>query len=439
MSTVVSVDRLSKLYRLGGRPASDSLRDAVVEFARAPLGALRRRAADRVQELWALRDVSFDVAQGEVVGFIGHNGAGKSTLLKVLARIVEPTSGVVQIRGRVGSLLEVGTGFHPDLTGRENVFLNGALLGMRRAEIARRFDEIVAFAEIERFLDTPVKRYSSGMYMRLAFAVAAHLEPEVLVVDEVLAVGDIAFQKKCLGKMSDVARDGRTVLFVSHNLQAVSNLCTRALVLSAGQLEFDGAARAAIDQYSAAYQTGSTSRQFAALVDRDGDSRLSLNVMAVRQAGAEGAAFYSDLPIEIEMQVTVSATSRIEGLLIGFSLINADRIEVMSSYFDDLDRTPPEAAEPGVYNLQCTIPAHLLPEGSYRLVPDVSIAHVKRFAGDEHALEFSVLNVRGVGSRWQAQVHGWRRSTVLPHLPWTTEVSDLPPERVGAVPFAGAS
>jgi lipopolysaccharide transport system ATP-binding protein len=202
-----------------------------------------------VGSFWALKDVSFNVSQGDVIGIIGRNGAGKSTLLKILSRITSPTSGEVRVMGRMASLLEVGTGFHPELTGRENIFLNGAILGMRKTEITRRFDEIVAFAEIDRFLDTAVKHYSSGMYVRLAFAVAAHLDPEILIVDEVLAVGDLAFQKKCLGKMGEVSRSGRTVLFVSHNMAAVENLCSRAVVLHQGTLEFDGIPKDAIQHY----------------------------------------------------------------------------------------------------------------------------------------------------------------------------------------------
>jgi len=231
----IRVSHLSKMYRVYARPA-----DMLWEM-------LTRKP--RHKEFWALRDVSLEVARGEVVGIIGRNGAGKSTLLKVLARITEPTEGRAEIRGRVGSLLEVGTGFHPELTGRENIFLNGAILGMARAEIQRNFDEIVAFAEIERFLDTPVKRYSSGMYVRLAFAVAAHLDPEILLVDEVLAVGDAAFQKKCLGKMGDVARGGRTILFVSHNMAAVQHLCDQAILLHQGRVENQGEVDPVISHY----------------------------------------------------------------------------------------------------------------------------------------------------------------------------------------------
>lgn len=246
----IRVVNLSKQYRIGGPSAPyRTLRDTLAEAARTPLRWLRGGSAAQRRSFWALRDVSFEVPQGEVLGIIGRNGAGKSTLLKVLSRITAPTAGRAELRGRVGTLLEVGTGFHPELTGRENVFLNGAILGMRRAEIMRKFDEIVAFAEVEQFIDTPVKHYSSGMYLRLAFAVAAHLEPEILIVDEVLAVGDATFQKKCLGKMGDVARAGRTVLFVSHNMQAVRQLCRQAILLRQGQIAFIGTPGQAILDY----------------------------------------------------------------------------------------------------------------------------------------------------------------------------------------------
>jgi len=242
----IRVERLSKRYRIGGPQARyKTIRETLVETARAPFRRLAEVARGQAratsdETIWALKDVSFEVKRGEVVGIIGRNGAGKSTLLKILSRITEPTSGRAEIHGRVGSLLEVGTGFHPELTGRENIYLNGAILGMKKAEIERKFDEIVAFSEIEKFLDTPVKHYSSGMYVRLAFAVAAHLEPEILLVDEVLAVGDAAFQKKCLGKMGDVAREGRTVLFVSHNMTAVQALCPQCVLLDSGRLAHQG-------------------------------------------------------------------------------------------------------------------------------------------------------------------------------------------------------
>ncbi|MFQ3674821.1 MAG: ABC transporter ATP-binding protein, partial [Aggregatilineales bacterium] len=251
----IRVENLGKLYRIGGKQERYyTLRDTIVDAVSAPFrrvrGLLRgESAADLHEEIWALKDVSFEVKHGDVVGIIGRNGAGKSTLLKILSRITEPTTGYADIYGRVGALLEVGTGFHPELTGRENIYLNGAILGMSRAEINRKFDEIVDFAGVERFIDTPVKHYSSGMGLRLGFAVAAHLEPEILIVDEVLAVGDAEFQKKCLGKMSEVAGEGRTVLFVSHNMAAVRSLCNRGIVLAEGSVIEDCPATLAVDQY----------------------------------------------------------------------------------------------------------------------------------------------------------------------------------------------
>src|SRR5712691_8633875 len=247
--TAIRVENLCKRYRIGERQRYKTLRDALFGVMCAPFRGLRaclsgEWASARSQEsnnvIWALKDVSFDVKRGEVVVIIGRNGAGKSTLLKILSRITKPTKGFAEIHGRVGSLLEVGTGFHPELTGRENIYLNGAILGIKRQDIGRKFDEIIAFAEVERFIDTPVKHYSSGMYMRLAFAVAAHLEPEILLVDEVLAVGDVAFQKKCLGKMGDVAKEGRTVLFVSHNMATIQSLCNSCLLIKNGGLEAQG-------------------------------------------------------------------------------------------------------------------------------------------------------------------------------------------------------
>ncbi len=256
-STAISVEGLGKKYRLGANARSyKTLRESLVDVAKLPLrtaSRVTRRTSDgergKRPEFWAVKDVSFEVKEGEALGIIGRNGAGKSTLLKLLSQITEPTEGRIRTKGRVSSLLEVGTGFHPELTGRENIYLNGAILGMLRSEVTRNFDEIVAFAEVEKFIDTQVKHYSSGMYLRLAFAVAAHLEPEVLIVDEVLAVGDADFQKKCMGKMGSVAKEGRTVLFVSHNLAAVKNICSTGILLNHGRLSFHGTAYEAVKNY----------------------------------------------------------------------------------------------------------------------------------------------------------------------------------------------
>jgi lipopolysaccharide transport system ATP-binding protein len=288
---MITVEGLGKRYTLGrGQDARtyQTMRDRLAGLLAAPAGWLRKRPQSRgdAVDFWALKDVSFEVQTGEVVGIIGRNGAGKSTLLKVLSRITEPTEGRVTLHGRVASLLEVGTGFHPELTGRENIYLNGAVLGMARSEIARKFDEIVDFAEVERFLDTPVKRYSSGMYVRLAFAVAAHMEPEILIVDEVLAVGDAEFQKKCLGKMGRVASAGRTVLFVSHNLAVVEALCSRAVLLGAGRIHLDGPVGAVISRYHAMSSNGraASATAFAHAIRR-GSSPVFASAALIDEAG----------------------------------------------------------------------------------------------------------------------------------------------------------
>lgn len=269
----IRVRNLSKKYTIGGpQEKYHTLRDTIINSMKMPFKRLHNTHPN--EEFWALKDVSFDVMQGEVIGIIGRNGAGKSTLLKILSRITAPTEGVVELHGRVGSLLEVGTGFHPEMTGRENIFLNGSILGMKKTEIEQKLDEIIKFAEVEKFLDTPVKRYSSGMYVRLAFAVAAHLDPEILLVDEVLAVGDTQFQKKCLGKMGQVAKEGRTVLFVSHNMAAITNLCQRAVLLEGGRISEDSTARAVVDTYLNSMSNSKTYADLRIVENRQGNRLL---------------------------------------------------------------------------------------------------------------------------------------------------------------------
>ncbi|HYF49037.1 MAG TPA: ABC transporter ATP-binding protein [Planctomycetota bacterium] len=322
-TTVISVSNLGKAYRLGGRERHRNFREA---FS-AMLSFSREQAAPE-STLWALKDVSFQVRRGEVVGIIGRNGAGKSTLLKVLSRITRPTEGLVRIHGRVGSLLEVGTGFHHELTGRENIFLNGAILGMRRAEIARKFDEIVAFAEVERFLDTPVKHYSSGMYMRLAFAVAAHLEPEILIVDEVLAVGDAQFQKKCLGKMGAVASGGRTVLFVSHNMQAVRRLCSRAFCMEKGKAIFFNDVEGAIAHYSADLSVSVLDFDLER-VPRYGGHGIEARLVRARLA--ENCNFRFNQPLELIITVRCSSPVSRAMIGVGFDTSDGNRILTLDS------------------------------------------------------------------------------------------------------------
>jgi len=318
--TAIRVENLCKRYRIGQRQRYKTLRDALFGVMCAPFRGLRaclsgEWASARSQEsnnvIWALKDVSFDVKRGEVVGIIGRNGAGKSTLLKILSRITKPTKGFAEIHGRVGSLLEVGTGFHPELTGRENIYLNGAILGIKRQDIGRKFDEIIAFAEVERFIDTPIKHYSSGMYMRLAFAVAAHLEPEILLVDEVLAVGDVAFQKKCMGKMGDVAKEGRTVLLISHNMAAVEHLCQRGVVLHQGQIQYIGNKAEAIAHYLKSL--GGNARSLMDRKDRIGSGAVrvvSIDIKDVYGNTLDSVASAQDLDIYLYFVTATGFRSR---------------------------------------------------------------------------------------------------------------------------------
>jgi ABC-type polysaccharide/polyol phosphate transport system ATPase subunit len=355
MDAIVQSERLGKKYQLRhqGQQSYVALRDVIA-------GAFKRRDGDRAavtrEEFWALRDVSFEIAPGEVAGIIGRNGAGKSTLLKVLSRITEPSEGRLILGGRVASLLEVGTGFHPELTGRENIFLNGAILGMSRAEIVRKFDEIVAFAEVERFLDTPVKRYSSGMYVRLAFAVAAHLQPDILIVDEVLAVGDAEFQKKCLGKMHEVSRGGRTVLFVSHNMAAIQSLCSRAIWLDQGRVRYDGIAGDCINRYLAASAPGAESS--------GGDPvRLTPSLSLMRFAMTP-AAIESGAPVAFELEVSASAATTLRHVTLLIYSLQEMRLAIV-----DLRRAGfPHAFKGGDrWTLTGRVNSLPLVEGDYRI------------------------------------------------------------------------
>jgi lipopolysaccharide transport system ATP-binding protein len=345
---VVSARDLGKKYTIGHKRLTGyrTLRDEIVSKARAvgqrllhPLSP-NRELVD-LEEFWALRHVAFDVRQGERLGIIGRNGAGKSTLLKLLSRITEPSEGRITLRGRVASLLEVGTGFHPELSGRENVYLNGAILGMGKAEIRHKFDEIVAFAEIEKFLDTPVKRYSSGMFVRLAFAVAAHLEPEVLIVDEVLAVGDIQFQKKCLGKMEDVAQQGRTVLFVSHNMAAVSHLCTRGIFLKNGTVQSQGPIGEVVANYLDSVQADDTDApDLAERKDRSGNGAVRLTSFEMRNAN--GAAMHmvqSGMEVEFVFGYRCDDPASVRGVDLGISLHRLDGTTLSVAYSSYMGRT----------------------------------------------------------------------------------------------------
>jgi lipopolysaccharide transport system ATP-binding protein len=373
---VIVVDRLTKEYVLGTRARGyTTLREAALMAVSAPLRRVRQLARGGLdvesRPFRALDDLSFSIEGGSVVGIVGRNGAGKSTLLRALSRITEPTSGTIAIRGRVASLLEVGTGFHPELTGRENVYLNGSLLGMRRSEITRKFDEIVAFSEVEAFLDTPVKRYSSGMYVRLAFAVAAHLEPEILIVDEVLAVGDAAFQQKCLGKMQDVGRGGRTVLFVSHNMSAITRLCSRALLLSHGRLDFDGSTLEAVTRYLAEERRPDALRWETAGLPRRLDEYgelARLTVVEVRPAGTmPGFRFGEDL----RLSLTFLATSTIQHAAIGVGIDDLFGARIATFNSDEVGVTL-TADRNRVYTLDLCVPQPVLNPGRYAISCAVS-------------------------------------------------------------------
>jgi lipopolysaccharide transport system ATP-binding protein len=366
MPIAIRVDELSKEYRIGQRVERyKTLRESLASMASAPARLFRRRSRRPVgaEQLWALRDVSFEIGAGEVVGVIGRNGAGKSTLLKILARITEPTHGTVEIHGRVGSLLEVGTGFHPELTGRENIYLNGAILGMRRAEIDRKFDEIVAFSEVEKFIDTPVKRYSSGMYLRLAFAVAAHLEPEILLVDEVLAVGDADFQKKCLGKMGDVAQEGRTVLFVSHNMPAVQALCARALLLRQGSVAIDGTTGDVLREYLGHLQA-TAAHAFENNPERRGDGVVRLTGARVLDGeGRPAQRLVAGTPMTLEFAYENRIGAERADLLL--AIVNHLGITV-THLSTQISGFPVALGATGV--VSCRIPSLPLPRGEYRVV-----------------------------------------------------------------------
>lgn len=357
---IIRVENLGKCYRIHheSRERYTALRDVITRKARGFFKPSKAESSSE-EDFWALKDVSFEVNQGEVVGIIGRNGAGKSTLLKILSRITEPTKGRITLNGRIASLLEVGTGFHPELTGRENIYLNGAILGMTKAEIKSKFDEIVAFAEVERFLDTPVKRYSSGMYVRLAFAVAAHLEPEILVVDEVLAVGDAQFQKKCLGKMQEVSKGGRTVLFVSHNMSAVMNLCDRGVVLKDGMLEFFGEIRPAVNQYLVLAEKSSGFASKGSI--RSGDHKVFIKDMKIEP---ENPVTGDSVRVVFELfrEETIPATLPITIAIGFFTEEGAKALQIFS-----VDTDSSFEIEQGRTILEVNIDCLPLTPGEYRL------------------------------------------------------------------------
>jgi lipopolysaccharide transport system ATP-binding protein len=421
----IQAEALSKRYRIGTRDEhQDTLVGAMASVFRRPLRNLQRlrkmsqfgegeQEADDI--IWALKDVSFDVQQGEIVGVIGKNGAGKSTLLKILSRITEPTSGRAWIRGRVSSLLEVGTGFHPELTGRENVYLNGTILGMRRTEIDEKFSEIIEFSGIGKFIDTPVKRYSSGMYVRLAFAVAAHLEPEILIIDEVLAVGDASFQKKCLGRMGNIAREGRTVIFVSHNMPAVRSLCHRVLLIEHGQVQQDGDASTVIQRYLGREMTSEKSKQQWEGEKRPGNLEVRVSRVALKNHMGEevpSVNMSEDVVVEIAYEIVE------EGGSAGFSLTlyDMDGYCVFSSMNNHEEHYYGKPLPRGHYVTQCIIYGNLLNEGKFYISLRGFMANRRDPFDIEQAITFDVID-DGV---LKGDYYGRSGGVVKPKLTWTT-------------------
>ncbi|HZH30360.1 MAG TPA: ABC transporter ATP-binding protein [Pyrinomonadaceae bacterium] len=421
MKPIIKVEGLGKRYRIGAqRTPYGSLRETLAGAVRAPLRLWRRGANGAQPTFWAVRDVSFEVRPGEVVGIIGRNGAGKSTLLKLLSRITEPTTGRIELYGRVGSLLEVGTGFHPELSGRENIYLNGAILGMARTEIARKFDEIVAFAEVERFVDTPVKHYSSGMYLRLAFAVAAHLEPEILIVDEVLAVGDMRFQRKCLDKMQDVGRQGRTIIFVSHNMPAIARLCPRTILLDSGTVLRDGPSHQVVSAYLSTGLGTTAARTWDDAATAPGNEVTRLRAVRVRAATGEVTdALDIRQPVGIEVEYEVLTP----GHMLAPNLHFYNEEGVYAFVITDLEpgwRNRPRPA--GRYLSTAYIPGNLLSEGTLFVGVAVSTLNpeIVHFY-ERDAVAFQVIDSMD-GDSARGDYAGPMPGVVRPMVNWRTQL-----------------
>ena len=428
MSIAVAVENVTKKYQLGSITSDTLQADVGRWWARMrgrpdPSRKVRNEHHERRvgNEFWALNDVSFEVKEGEVVGVVGRNGAGKSTLFKILSQVTAPTSGRVTLRGRVASLLEVGTGFHPDLTGRENVFLNGAILGMTKAEISRNFDAIVAFSECEEFIDTPVKRYSSGMYVRLAFAVAAHLESEILIIDEVLAVGDSAFQKKCLGKMHDIGEQGRTVLFVSHSMESVTRLCSRAIMLKDGELTLQGPVQKVADAYLSASRSTLPSRVWDDDDAAPGDDIVRLRSVHVRSSNQEASLVDIRNPISIRVEYEVLKGG--SSLVPTIGLTDAAGVVAFST----LDCDPEWLGRPrpaGRYVATCMIPGNFLAEGTFSVSVAIN-SHIPSLIVHLWLQDVVGLQVidYGLGGTARGHFSGPYPGAVRPLLPWATEYS----------------
>ena len=420
----IKVENLSKKYQLGEKVPYKALRDELTKFFASPFRKFKKSSGTKKSDdyIWALKNVSFEVKRGEVVGIIGRNGAGKTTLLKVLSRITEPTEGYAEIRGRVGSLLEVATGVHPELTGRENIYLNGAILGMKKREIDENFDAIVSFAEIEKFIDTPLKYYSYGMSMRLSFSVAAHLQPEILLMDEVLAVGDVDFQKKCLGKIGDVARKGRTVLFVSHNMASIINLCQRAILLDRGEIAAIGKAGEVVQQYMGTIRSTGGEEVWADPAQAPGNDLVRLHAVRILQDGINGST--ADVDISKEVLIQIEYWNLQEGALLYACIWLRDHIGTpvfASANHKSISLTDdPWYGRPhpvGMFQSVCRIPGNFLNEGLYSVM-----AVVGKGIRDTQVLEDNVVSfyVHDTGEMRKEFSGGWI-GIVRPRLAWETK------------------
>ena len=422
MRKIISVENLSKRYTIGpGQRYAGSARESLGELVKAPFQKNGNRLTETV---WALRDVSFEVEEGELFGIIGHNGAGKSTLLKILSQITEPTSGRAKLYGRIGSLLEVGTGFHPELTGRENVYLNGSILGMKRTEIARKFDEIVTFAGVERFLDTPVKRYSTGMYMRLAFSVTAHLDSDILLVDEVLAVGDADFQNKCLKKMREVVKGGRTVLLVSHNMTSITRLCSRSMWIDHGRIQTIGPS----DEVAAKYllrKNPSLGEYISPEAAREHAAKVAITAVRIRNSEGQVSGTMNALrPFTIEIDYEIF--QQIPFIWIGFTLSTFNGLDVLAGADGDVDDYAATLRTPGKYRSVCQIPAKVFNAGSYLLsayaARTLAGGNAEIFVLLEHILAFDIEQAGGLGSH----MPNTRIGVMSPsNLDWQVSSADL--------------
>lgn len=425
MKPIIEVKNISKKYNINAYQGKYiALRDVLTNIMKKPFSFLKAKAEKVIgkankEEFWALKDINFTVKKGEVIGIIGHNGAGKSTILKILSQITPPTTGEIIINGKIASLLEVGTGFHPELTGRENVFLNGAILGMSKNEIEDKFDEIVEFAGIEKFIDVPVKKYSSGMHVRLAFSVAAHMEPDILLVDEVLAVGDAEFQKKCLGKMDEVTKkSGRTIVFVSHDMRAIQNLCQRCILLKDGKIEMIGETESVINTYLKSDIEGKNESSYKHDLNKDKLKNNYVNIISAELTNKQGILCSEfNAAEDIYISINYEIKEKIENLSIDAYLYTENGLYLLHTSYNDTEKNPKKTKNPGIYISRCKISKNLLNIGKYYITIGGRIPNVKQFFAVRNALTFEI-NAIDIPTGFDSP----RTGIIAPLFEWTTKL-----------------